>query len=327
VVVGPDLTYNGGMWDAFVAKVDADGETLAYCGYIGGEDFDTSEAIAVDAEGNAYVAGQTTTSEHRGFPLMIGPDLTYAGGAGYDGDGFVAKVNASGRTLAYCGYLGGIDRDHAQAIAVDATGSAYVTGWTRSDEESFPVAGGLDPTHNGSVDAFVVKVPSEFPASVACRMGTVDLGAGHVSSPVLTLNAGTGGTLHEIRVPFGGEITVFLEAPPAGPSPAPFALYAWKGEPDSMTVDPLPFGMGSMCMGTFLTGSSPLPVRVWNNIGKEAHLGVPTYPSEPAPTLVLHDPDGFERPITVTFQGLIRDDGAQASKPASITNAIVLKIP
>jgi hypothetical protein len=56
VKVGPDLTYSGG-YDAFVAKVKADGTALVYAGYIGGAGHDIGYGIAVDAAGNAYVAG------------------------------------------------------------------------------------------------------------------------------------------------------------------------------------------------------------------------------------------------------------------------------
>jgi hypothetical protein len=57
---------------------------------------------------------------------VVGPDTSYNGG----GDAFVAKVNPSGTALVYAGFLGGSGYDFGQGIAVDASGSAYVTGWT-----------------------------------------------------------------------------------------------------------------------------------------------------------------------------------------------------
>jgi len=160
VRVGPDLTYNGvGVLggDVFVAKVNAAGTALAYCGYIGGSDGDEGRGIAVDGAGNAYVVGQTESSEAEGFPVTVGPDLTYNGG---DNDAFVAKVNAAGTALAYCGYIGGSDYDWGNGIAVDGAGNAYVVGSTYSTEaEGFPVTVGPDLTHNGGdSDAFVAKV-------------------------------------------------------------------------------------------------------------------------------------------------------------------------
>ncbi len=155
VAVGPDLTYNGGSIDAFVAKVNAAGTALVYCGYIGGSGEDVGYGIAVDGSGNAYVTGQTFSTETT-FPVTVGPDLTYNGGGG--GDAFVAKVNAAGTALVYCGYIGGNNDDIGYGIAVDSSGNAYVTGSTVSTEATFPVAVGPDLTYNDDSDAFVAKV-------------------------------------------------------------------------------------------------------------------------------------------------------------------------
>ncbi len=146
VTVGPDLTYNGGAYDAFVAKVNAAGTALVYCGYIGGAGNDTGDGIAVDGAGNAYVTGSTTSTEAT-FPVTVGPDLTYNGGIR---DAFVAKVNAAGTALVYCGYIGGSGDDFGYGIAVDGAGNAYVTGDTNSTEATFPVTVGPDLTYNGS---------------------------------------------------------------------------------------------------------------------------------------------------------------------------------
>jgi len=156
VLNGPDLTYNGGEMDAFVAKVNASGTALAYCGYIGGTDLDWGYGIAVDPSGNAYVTGFTKSTQVS-FPVVVGPDLSFNGGTGTE-DAFVAKVNASGTALSYCGYIGGTDLDRGEGIAVDASGYAYVTGYTTSTEASFPEIVGPDLTQNGGSDAFVAKV-------------------------------------------------------------------------------------------------------------------------------------------------------------------------
>jgi uncharacterized repeat protein (TIGR02543 family) len=161
-VVGPDLTHNGG-YDAFVAKVNTDGTTLVYCGYIGGSTYDSGNAIAVDSEGYAYVAGITASGE--GFPRIGGLDSTYNGGT-YDA--FVAKVMADGTGLVYSGYIGGDQDDRAYGIAVDQQGNAYVTGRTRSSETTFPVTVGPDLIHNGNDDAFVAKVAADGSALSYC---------------------------------------------------------------------------------------------------------------------------------------------------------------
>jgi hypothetical protein len=157
VTVGPDLTYNGSDvigGDAFVAKVNAAGTGLDYAGYIGGSRPDVGRSIAVDGMGNAYVTGQTQSSEAT-FPVTVGPDLTFNGVVQ---DAFVAKVNAAGTGLNYAGYIGGSSTDAGNGIAVDGSGSAYVTGYTNSSEATFPVTVGPDLTYNGDLDAFVAKV-------------------------------------------------------------------------------------------------------------------------------------------------------------------------
>ncbi|MBN2489719.1 MAG: SBBP repeat-containing protein, partial [Planctomycetes bacterium] len=161
VTASPDLTYNGGVCDSFVAKVNAAGTALVYCGYLGGSGADYGWGIAVDAGGNAYVTGYTTSTQQT-FPVTGGPDLTHNGGE----DTFVAKVNAAGTALLYCGYLGGSGNDSSLGIAVDATGNAYLAGYTGSTEQTFPVTGGPDLTHNGgTADAFVAKITG--PCSLA----------------------------------------------------------------------------------------------------------------------------------------------------------------
>jgi len=155
VTIGPDLTYNGGEKDAFVAKVSATGAALVYAGYIGGVGGDFGYDIAVDGVDNAYVVG-FTSSDQTTFPVTHGPDSTYNGGGN---DTFVAKVNASGAALIYAGYIGGSGTDYGIGIAVDGAGNAYVTGTTNSTQDSFPVNGGPDLTYNGGLwDAFVAEV-------------------------------------------------------------------------------------------------------------------------------------------------------------------------
>ncbi len=155
VLYGPDLGHNGNT-DAFVAKVNPAGTTLLYCGYIGGGGHDYGKGIAVDGSGNAYVIGDVDSLQAT-FPVLYGPDLTYNG---YN-DAFVAKVNPSGTTLLYCGYIGGQAIDDGRGIAVDASGNAYVTGFAGSAQTTFPVLSGPDLSYNGSTDAFVARISPE----------------------------------------------------------------------------------------------------------------------------------------------------------------------
>jgi len=211
VVNGPDLTYNGGEMDAFVAKVNASGTALTYCGYIGGADLDWGYGIAVDPSGNAYVTGYTRSTQ-ASFPVAVGPDLSFNGGAGTE-DAFVAKVNASGTALSYCGYIGGTATDVGEGIAVDASGYAYVTGYTASTEASFPENVGPDLTQNGASDAFVAKVNANGANLVYCGFigGASDDDGYGIAVDVLGnayVTGGTGSSETSFPVVVGPDLTL-----------------------------------------------------------------------------------------------------------------------
>ncbi len=166
VVSGPDTSFNGGGLDGFVTKIDAAGTSLLYSGFIGGSGSDSALGIALDAAGNAYVAGRTKSTETTfpdgdGFGALTGPDTTYNGA---DEDGFFVKVNAAGTGFLNASYVGGAGNETASGIAVDPTGNAYLAGRTFSTQATFPDGDGFGPltgpdtTHNGASDAFVAKV-------------------------------------------------------------------------------------------------------------------------------------------------------------------------
>ncbi len=145
-----DRTY-GGQGDAFVAELSATGAALMYSTYLGGGGGDTTQGIVLDSDGNAGVAGFTTSTD---LPTTAGAyDTTYNGGY----DAFITKIDATGAALIYSTYLGGGDYDRILNIAADAAGGAYVTGYTISTD--FPTtAGAFDTTFNGNYDAFVTKL-------------------------------------------------------------------------------------------------------------------------------------------------------------------------
>jgi len=147
-----DTTYNGGFNDAFAAKLDASGSVLVYATFLGGGDYDWGRSIAIDSSGSAYVAGHTHSAD---FPTTPGSfDTTYNGGFN---DAFAAKLDATGNTLLYATFLGGGGDNVVLGIAVDSSGSAYVTGHTSSAD--FPATpSSFDTTHNGGDDAFVAKL-------------------------------------------------------------------------------------------------------------------------------------------------------------------------
>ncbi len=146
-----DTTYNGGYWgDAFVVKLNSMGNALAYATFLGGSDSDVGLGIAVDGSGAAYVTGETTSAD---FPATPGAFDTTLDGC----DAFAAKLNPAGDALLYATFFGGSRCDDGRGIAVDASGAAYITGWTGSAD--FPATpGAFDTTFNGYYDAFAVKL-------------------------------------------------------------------------------------------------------------------------------------------------------------------------
>lgn len=140
---------NGGGVDAFVAKLNATGTTLDYATYIGGRGDDRAAGIAVDSLGQAYVTGATSSPN---FPLVSALRSTLTGSR----TAFVLKLNAAGSALLYSTYLGGSNYDLGNAIAVDASGNAYIAGDTMSTD--FPVLHAAQGALGGQMDSFVTKL-------------------------------------------------------------------------------------------------------------------------------------------------------------------------
>jgi hypothetical protein len=146
--------YMGGTLtgDAFVAKFGSSGTNLLYLTYLGGSNDDGALGIALDGDGDAFVTGFTDSPN---FPVTNNipggvPGLTNSTRISgtfntsygyYPVDGFVAELNTNGSQLVYSTYLGGSGSDSGNAIAVDAAGNAYVTGFTAST--NFPTANAL----------------------------------------------------------------------------------------------------------------------------------------------------------------------------------------
>jgi hypothetical protein len=147
---GAFQTTYAGNEDAFVSKISADGSTLIYSTYIGGSGLDVCDMIAVNAAGNAYITGHTSS---RDFPTTKGVFQRHHRGKT---NAYVAELNPTGTGLVYCSYLGGALGSYGYGIALDAAGDAYVTGYTISPD--FPTVNPIQPALAGSQDAFVAEV-------------------------------------------------------------------------------------------------------------------------------------------------------------------------
>jgi hypothetical protein len=147
----------GDISDAFVTKLNVTGSALVYSTFLGGSNYDFGNGIAVNAAGNAYVTGLTYSID---FPTTPSVFQTTCGGGCAGGwyDAFVTQVNPAGSALIYSTYLGGSSGDDGAAIAVDRSGNAYVTGFTKSTD--FPTMTPLQSVLRGTNDAFVTKINS-----------------------------------------------------------------------------------------------------------------------------------------------------------------------
>lgn len=148
-VIGGVQPAFAGVRDGFVSMLTTNGTAFLYSTYLGGAGDDSVNGVAVDSGGAAYVTGSTLSTN---FPVAAPYQAARAGGQ----DAFVVKLNGTGSTLVYSTYLGGTADDRGAAIAVDATGAAYVAGTTASS--TFPKVAPLQVSIGGSVDAFVTKV-------------------------------------------------------------------------------------------------------------------------------------------------------------------------
>ncbi len=143
-----------GDFDVFVTKLSSAGNSLIYSTYLGGENYDRGNGIAVDASGYAYVTG-TAFSDN--FPTQNPCQGAFQGYV----DVFVTKLSSTGNSLIYSTYLGGTGADQGYAIAVDIGGNAFVTGYTESSD--FPTQNPCDASYNGGTyygDVFVTKLSS-----------------------------------------------------------------------------------------------------------------------------------------------------------------------
>jgi hypothetical protein len=168
-------TFGGGTSDAFVLKINTNLSGAAsriYSTYVGGTGQDYggtsvprgSQAIAIDPSGNAYITGQTNSTN---FPVL---NAFQPNNAGYF-DGFVTKLNSTGTALVYSTYMGGSNlssTDEGRAVAVNVVGNAYVTGFAQSVD--FPTVNPILPVSvNGGV--FVAKFTPGGTAIYCTRLG------------------------------------------------------------------------------------------------------------------------------------------------------------
>lgn len=138
-----------GTANIFVSKIKKGGKELEYSTYLGGSATDFGTGLALDKHNNVYLTGYTNSKD---FPVKNAFQPSLAGIQ----NGFVTKLNQHGNEILYSTYLGGSSTDAANGIAVDVSGSAYVTGATNS--VNFPLKNAIQLTLQGQTDAFITKL-------------------------------------------------------------------------------------------------------------------------------------------------------------------------
>jgi hypothetical protein len=150
---GSGKTCPGG--DIFITELNPEGNGLVYSTYLGGSGVDQGNAIALDANNDAYVTGFTQSTN---FPVTPGAfqntcTCTTRSVA------FVTEMNSTGTALVYSTYLGGSFSDVGYAIALDSSDNAYLTGYTHSS--NFPTTpGAFQTSFNADTAAWVTKMNS-----------------------------------------------------------------------------------------------------------------------------------------------------------------------
>jgi hypothetical protein len=142
-------TYGGGDNEAFVAKISADGSRLLASTFVGGSGNDRPEGVAVDAMGNVYFTGTTTSAN---FPVT--PDAFQAT-LGGTRDAIAVVLSADFSHLLYSTYLGGSGEEFGRAATVDSQGNFCLGGETNSSD--WPTQNAVQPAYRGNGDAVVAK--------------------------------------------------------------------------------------------------------------------------------------------------------------------------
>ncbi len=245
--VGP--TYPKAQ-SAFVAKLNADGTKLLWAAYLNGTQSDgtlnsAAQGIAVDSSGRIYAAGSTTATD---FPVKTsGLFRTARGGL----EGWVACLDPNGTSLDYSLYLSGWGPDAVMSIAVDASGSALVTGYTESP--NFPTMKPLQQANGGGRDGFIAKIASDGASLVYSSY----LGGGS-SDSAYAIAAAPDGSAHVTGYTESGEFPVVggFQNRLSGPA---LASLSSNGGSTWTTPDSLPF---TAAIGCWLVPSKD-PESIW----------------------------------------------------------------
>lgn len=233
---------------------------VSYATYLGGNNTEQATGVAVDAAGNAYVTGYTASTD---FPIVGAYDRSI--GKKGDVEVFVSKLNPTGTALVWSTYIGGTSADRAVGLAVDATGSVYVTGTTSGAD--FPTtatawqkgiaAGGgfvakLAPSGNALV--YSTYVASATPSSIAVDAA----GNAHVAGSATPSFVTTANAMQPTAASASGSTAFLIKLDPSGSS-ALFSTFLGGSNGEDATSIALD-DRGNVHVGGWTT-SNDFPVR------------------------------------------------------------------
>jgi hypothetical protein len=254
---GYQTTHGGGLSDAFVSVLSADGSTLLYSTFLGGDYYEAGWGIGVDGSGSVYVGGY---AEGEGFPTTAGsfqPAWSYGNCAVWPelakpcSDGFVAKISpwlSGAASLVYSTYLGGSGSDAVKSLVVDATGNVYVAGKALSPQlgnVDFPMVNPVPGFTFSNADGFVAQLNTlgsalvfssyyqEVVSDLAVRSGSVYL----TGSTYLTSLLGTSGSYQPANRGGQDAFVAKIDGLVAGHAPGP-GDYDGDGRPDVAVYRP-----------------------------------------------------------------------------------------
>jgi hypothetical protein len=221
-------TY-GGNTDAFVTKLRYDGQAVIFSTYLGGNNFDIGQGIALDSSTDVYVVGSTSSAN---FPTTSNVFQPIFGG---NTDAFVAKLDPSGSKLLYSTFLGGSDIDYGLAIAVDLYGNMFVTGSTQSRD--FPTVNPIQSGNSGNGDAFVAEIDPNLTDTSQLVYSTYLGGNSADSGQGIAVDSGDNAyvvgytfstnfpTYNPLQAASGGSVDAFIAKLTAGGSSLAFSTY------------------------------------------------------------------------------------------------------
>lgn len=151
----PNYKAGGGYGDAYIFKLNPTASAFVYATYLGGAvSYEQGEGIEVNAAGEVYVCGWTQSTD---FPTTPGAFNTTFTGTSFQ-DIWITKLNAAGSALVYSNLIGGIYSDYAYAIALETSGSVYVTGYSTNNNLDFPTTPGAYQSNATGAGAYILKM-------------------------------------------------------------------------------------------------------------------------------------------------------------------------